>query len=226
MEITEFYGGSHPSEVPFYTQRDVAMVCGVPARTLGDWLRPTESGGMRDELIVGPGGPDGRLSFQNLVEAYIVRLMQDQGGVPTRRLRNFVVAERDRGVDRPFLRPDGYWVGTGVYRNVADDLVDASEWQQYVLRPIVERYVDRIQYEEDRPVELFPTYPGSDSRAIRIDPRVRFGRPTIDGTGIKTATVWERAKAGETIRAIAEGYGLDEDLAAEAYRYEVSRRAA
>ena len=199
-------------------------MCGIPPSTLRSWLAGTKTGADADALIVGPEGADGRLSFQNLVEAYVIRLMQTQGGVSTRRLRNTVLSERERGIARPFLNPEAYRVGSGVYVEDDEDLVDASEWRQYVLQPLIEQYISRIEFEDGRPVELFPAYPGEDNRAVKLDPRIRFGRPAIKGTGIRTLTIWGRVKSGEKIQDIAEGYGIDPDLAVGAYRYEVSRR--
>ena len=226
MEITKFYSGQHPSEVPFYSQRDVAAVCGLSPSTLRGWLAPTKRDGVSDALIDGPEGADGRLSFQNLAEAYLVVQLRSQGGVSVRRLRNTVVYHRGRGIERPFLNAEDWLVGGGIYLSDGDDLVDASDWGQYVLEPIIGGYIDRLEVDAGKPITLYPAYGGGDGRAVKVDPRVRFGSPSIVGTGIRTATIWARAQSGEKLPDIAEGYGIELDLAAEALRYEASRHAA
>ncbi|MBK7013310.1 MAG: DUF433 domain-containing protein [Xanthomonadales bacterium] len=45
--------------------------------------------------------------------------------------------------------------------------------------------------------------------AVVIDPKRGFGRPVLDGRGIRTEVVVERFQAGESIASLAEDYGLD-----------------
>ena len=41
---------------------------------------------------------------------------------------------------------------------------------------------------------------------VVIDPRLGFGRPVIEGTGIRTEVIVDRFRAGEKIESIAEDY--------------------
>ncbi|MEM1094349.1 MAG: DUF433 domain-containing protein [Bacteroidota bacterium] len=176
-------------------------------------------------MLISPEGEKGRLSFQNLVEAYAIKQLRRQGGVSTRRLRNAAIYYREQGFPRPFLNIKEDWlVGTGIYRIVGDDLVDATDWGQYVLRPIINQYSSRVTYDNGQPVEFFPAFGQDGSRDVKVDPRIRFGHPAIAGTGIRTATIWSRAQSGEKLRDIADGYAVEEHLAAAALRYEASRR--
>ena len=59
-----------------------------------------------------------------------------------------------------------------------------------------------------------------------IDPHVSFGRPVITGTGILTAVIAERYKAGEAIAELAEDYGRESLEIEEAIRCELTSRAA
>jgi uncharacterized protein (DUF433 family) len=62
-------------------------------------------------------------------------------------------------------------------------------------------------------------------KAVVIDPYVSFGRPVLAGTGIATAVVAERYKAGESIADLAEDYGRQALEIEEAIRCELSVQA-
>ena len=53
-----------------------------------------------------------------------------------------------------------------------------------------------------------------------IDPNVQFGRPCIASTGVPTAIVCERYKAGDAIEALAHDFGCKRSNIEAAIRYE------
>jgi len=55
---------------------------------------------------------------------------------------------------------------------------------------------------------------------IGIDPTIAFGRPVVLSRGISTATIVERIDAGETLRAVADDYGLTTTDVEQAVVYE------
>jgi len=59
-----------------------------------------------------------------------------------------------------------------------------------------------------------------DPRFISIDPRVRFGRPVIAGTGIPTAEIASRFRAGDSSAELADEYGRSQLEIEEAIRCE------
>jgi uncharacterized protein (DUF433 family) len=59
-----------------------------------------------------------------------------------------------------------------------------------------------------------------------IDPKVSFGRPVVAGTGIPTAVLAERFKAGDTISELADDYGANADAIEDAIRCELDVRHA
>jgi uncharacterized protein (DUF433 family) len=56
---------------------------------------------------------------------------------------------------------------------------------------------------------------------VVIDPQVAFGKPVLVNTGIPTATVAERYKAGESVDDLAEDYDLKRAQIEEAIRCEL-----
>ena len=61
---------------------------------------------------------------------------------------------------------------------------------------------------------------------LAINPAVGFGKPVIAGTGIPTAVLAERFKAGESVQALAEDYGAEKTAIEEAIRVELDLRIA
>ena len=59
-----------------------------------------------------------------------------------------------------------------------------------------------------------------------INPLVAFGRPVVSGTGIPTAIIAERWKAGESFNDLAKDYGLEREKIEEAIRCEFEMKAA
>ncbi len=88
------------------------------------------------------------------------------------------------------------------------------------------QYLERIDWARDgTPAKLFPftrKRPPNGPKPIVIDPTLAFGRPVLAGTGIATAVVAERFKAGESIRDLAKDYGRSNLEIEEAIRLELS----
>jgi uncharacterized protein (DUF433 family) len=59
-----------------------------------------------------------------------------------------------------------------------------------------------------------------------MDPRISLGRPVIAGTGIATAVVADRYKAGETMEELAQDYGRDRLEIEQAIQCELRVEAA
>ena len=111
-----------------------------------------------------------------------------------------------------------------------DRLVNLSKEGQLGLRECLQGYLRRIEHgESGLATRLYPftrkdTTAGSPTR-VMIDPRIAFGRPVITGTGIPTATVFERYFAGETREQLSEDYERSVEDIDEAIRWEHARAA-
>jgi uncharacterized protein (DUF433 family) len=89
--------------------------------------------------------------------------------------------------------------------------------------------LDRIEWSGERPIALFPIGPNRanrEERPIRISPLVAFGRPVLSGTRIPTLVVFDRFSAGESVRELAEDFGVPDEAVEEAVRAESAKAAA
>jgi uncharacterized protein (DUF433 family) len=227
VEVSAFYGGKDPRELPFYSQREAADFLGIPRSTLRGWMswtltKPGEERGYGAPLIVGPEGAEGRLSFNNLIEAYVLTTLRKTEDVKMTRLRRAIWTARDRRLaERPLLSRSLLVSGDLFWRS-GDDLINLSQTGQYVIRRLLDAYLKRIQWDRDeRPLRLYPLIPvNPTSETVVIDPRIGFGRPTVAGYGVSTAMIAQRVDAGEPIEGVAEDYDLTPEMVADVLLYE------
>lgn len=110
------------------------------------------------------------------------------------------------------------------------DLVNISQSGQLAMRKIVEAYLRRVEWGAAGVVaRLYPFIhkrTPAEPKVIVIDPRISFGRPVLAGSGIPTAVIAERYKAGESIDQLADDYGRERLDIEEAIRCELDERAA
>jgi uncharacterized protein (DUF433 family) len=108
-------------------------------------------------------------------------------------------------------------------------LVNISQLGQLAIRKFLEAYLRRVERDETGIVARL--YPFTRKRApddptvIVIDPRISFGRPVLVGSGIPTAVIAERYKAGESVDELADD-GRKRLEIEEAIRCELDERAA
>jgi uncharacterized protein (DUF433 family) len=216
-----------PGELPLYSVGEAARYLNLPASTLSSWVKGRDyvAGGRKKRWaplirIADPKGSS--LSFNNLVEAHVLKAIRTRHGVPMRGVQ--VALEHARklhGIDRLFLsnelravgmRPEdsGRKSAGALFLETLGEVEEISAGGQLVIRKALTRHLDRIERDSrGMPARLFPFVARYSERDILIDPRVSFGRPVLSKRGIRVATVVDRVEAGETIEHIADNYGLD-----------------
>jgi uncharacterized protein (DUF433 family) len=110
------------------------------------------------------------------------------------------------------------------------DLINITQQGQIAMRSILRVYLSRIERDASGvPDKLYLfTRPRSvdEPKVIAMDPYVSFGRPVLVGTGITTAIIAERYKAGESIEELAGDYARPPHDIQEAIRCELATKAA
>lgn len=98
-----------------------------------------------------------------------------------------------------------------------------DEGQTALIRKHLMLRLDRVETEGDVPVRIFPPTrdPAETSpRIVVLDPRVRFGRPTLAGRGLPTDSLFERYQASDSVAVLAKDYEITPSEVEEAIRYE------
>jgi len=233
MTSTDIYGGKNPRELPLYTIADAGRVVRINPATLRTWALgrsyPTRSGQKSwSPLIRAADHKRGLLSFVNLVEVHVLSTLRGKQ-VRVERIRSATKFIRDEvGTAHPLADVDVHTDCVDIYVEYLGRLINISS-AQATLRPLVERYLERVERDEKGLASrLFPITrdDGSNARSVVIDPGRRFGRPILESTNLETAIVADRFFAGDSTAVLASDFGIEEAKVEEAIRFESQLRAA
>jgi len=233
-----------PRDIPIYSIPQAAQYLRLPKDRLRHWVKGWFSETKAEkrffesliklphhntfELL--PQSKTTLLSFTNLVEAHVLIAIVKA----TRFDQKQLSTELDY-INSHFSTPHLYAriefqiEGIALLFERCGQQLAASDREQEA-RQILATYFDRIVRDEvGLPIKLFPftKLSGSDEpKTVMIDPRISFGRPVLAGTGIPTAMLAERYKAGDSIDELAEDYNCDRLQIEEGIRCELPLVAA
>ena len=229
-------GHDDPRELPAYIVQEAAHYLLIPQATLRSWVvgryYPTESGRkFFRPVVLPPNKKPVLLSFVNLVEAHVLDAIRREHHIPLPKVRIAIDYLRQHfGSPHPLADQSFETDGINLFVQKYGQLINISQAGQTAMRQLLEAHLKRIERDpRGVPIRLFPFTRKRDPeepRAIVIDPRVSFGRPVLAGTGIRTATIAERYKAGESIGQLAADYERQPLEIEEAVRCELQLEAA
>lgn len=230
-----FYRGSDPRELPAYAIAEAAHYLRIPVATLRSWVvgRPYPvKGGSRyfQPVIHLPNKDRHLLSFVNLVEAHVLDAVRRKYEVPLPKVRTAVAfLRRAFNTVHPLADQRIETDGRELFVRQVGQLISASQDGQLAMSALLDAHLKRIEWDPSGlALRLYPftrkrTAP--EPKVVVIDPRVSFGRPVLVGTGIPTAVIADRYKAGESIAQLADDYCRDSLVIEEAIRCELAEAA-
>lgn len=230
----DIYGGQDPRDVARYGIAEAARYLKIPPTTLRPWVAGRE---YRDRakpfhpLIITPEKNPFRLSFHNLVEAYVLRALRIEHKVSIDDVRQAIdFAQKRCNVKRLLLSPELRTSAGELLLEKYGELINLTRSGQLMMRKLFEAHLKRIEWDQANvPRHLYPFLTSSDYRdeqkIIVIDARRAFGRPIISRCGISTAVIVERIDAGESEQDIAADYGLEKEEFDAAMLYEYREAA-
>ena len=239
MQKEDIYGGQDPREMPAYSIPEAAHYLQLPPSTLRSWTKgwryPTRAGEKRSTpLITPPAAPEQGprlLSFVNVVESHVLNAVRREHRITMPKVREALTyLEGYLPSTHPLADQKFETDGVDLFIEQYGRLVNISQDGQLAIRHVLRLYLSRI--ERDRagvPVKLYlftRSLQADEPKVVAIDPYVSFGRPILVGTGIPTAVIADRYKAGESIHALAEDYERPPRDIEEAIRCELHPKAA
>lgn len=222
MAKVDLYQGRDPRDVPTYSIREAAGYMRLPPTTLRQWV----SGAVRVIPLAGTRPP--LLSFWNLVEAYVLAALRRHHRVPLQRVRKALrFVERELDTPRPLIEQEFLTNGLDLFVEYYGKLVNTSRAGQTEIRSLLEASLRRVERDPKGLAErLFPwAREPEEPREVEIDPRRAFGKLVVAGTGIPTAILAGRLRAGETLGHLARDYNLKLDQVGAALRWELGAQA-
>ena len=229
-----------PREVPSYGISEAAQYLRIPRTTVRDWVTgrslPNELTPRRTQPIIPISKSTPRLlSFINLVEVHVLDAIRRQHNISLEKVRKAVqFLQKQFPTKHPLANHQFKTDGINLFIDKYGQLIDITQEGQLAIKEIMKAHLKRIEWDSQGiPQKLYPfTHKREFSpekiepTVVVIDPRVSFGRPIIVGTGIPTAIIAERYKAGESIEDLADDYGLNTLQIQEAIRSELWVEAA
>lgn len=225
-----------PRELPSYGIAEAAHYLRIPNATLRDWVLGrsylTNAGRTFSKPIIFLPEKDRHLlSFVNLVEAHVLDAIRREHKISLQKVRRALDYLTKHFPSRHPLAEQNFETdGLDLFVQKYGQLINLSRTGQLAIRSLLEAHLRRIDRDTaGLPVRLFPftrKRQPEEPKAVVIDPYVSFGRPVLVGTGIATAIIAERYKAGESMDELAEDYGRERLEIEEAVRCELEIEAA
>jgi uncharacterized protein (DUF433 family) len=226
-------------DLPAYSAADAARYLGIPIGTLQSWLRgrsyPTSLGPKRFEpLIERPNPAFSQMSFTNLVEAHMLRVIRQVHTVRLDKVRTALdYFEQQFQVRHPLANIQFQTDGVDLFVESIGRLINASRSGQLAMREMLQHLLKQVEYEQGMATKLYLLSSGRTDQSqanvektLVIDPRISYGRPLLVGTGIPADVLVSRYKAGESIDDIAEDYSCDRLQVEDAIRCELLLQVA
>jgi uncharacterized protein (DUF433 family) len=231
-------------DVPLYTIADAARIVDVPTSTLASWAkgyvrktpgRPEVAGGAIITQIPAHRLREPSIPFVGLAEALVLAAVR-RSGVPMQRIRPALnQLEAQLGLAHALASRRLYTDGAEILFDFAESHQSTDEGRlvgdlvvvrnnQRVFVPIIESYLQRIEYAADGYAALIrvPAYKHAD---VVADPTRAFGAPIFERGGVRVDDVLERFWAGETIEDLSGEFGVPADQLEDVLRV-ASRPAA
>jgi uncharacterized protein (DUF433 family) len=219
-----------------YALTEAAHYLLIPGATLRSWTlgRPyLTRGGKRffQPVLIPPAKGTSRLSFINIVEAHVLDSIRKKHKISLDKVRIAIEYLRQKlGSQHPLADFRFQTDGVDLFLERYGELVNVSRAGQMAMREMLQAHLQRVDRDsKGRPIRLYPFTRREEIAApklVMMDPRIAFGRPVLAGTGIPTAVIAERYKAGDSVEVLATDYGRDRLEIEEAIRCELQLEAA
>lgn len=228
---TDLYSGRDPRDLPIYSVAAAARHIKMSPATLRSWVAGR---GYRDRsgkrhfsppIIERPDPEDDRLSFNNLVEAHVLRALRVRHSVPMPAVRGALdYAQREMKIERLLINKALRAAPGELFLERYQRLLSLAPAGQFAMKRVLDSFLERVVHDaEGMPQKLFP-FPGpgkaASARAISIDPRIAFGAPVIADKGVRTEFLVDLYNGGESVEDLATFYDLEVSDVEAAILYE------
>jgi len=204
---------------PVYTTAEAARYLRLPASTVRAWAfgqRYRVNGESRrfQPVIATADSRGRRLSFINLVELLVLAAIRKKHRVAMKQVRGAVDYLRKRHPsDHPLADHQFQTNGIDLFVEKYGELLNISRDGQIAMKDVIQRYLKLVERDASGvPFKLhLPRRADAPDAlaAVVIDPQRGFGRPVLDGRGIRTEVIIDRFHAGESVASLADDYALD-----------------
>lgn len=171
------------------------------------------------------------INFLGLIEFYFYYFLRDQQKWTPQAIKKLhTQLSHDFDTSYPFaslkIKPHK--------RNQKDDKMEAwVEHQDFLLqadgklqpsfKEFIEPFLGQIEFGDDLLAKRF--YPLKQSKSIVVDPKKQFGKPIINGKGVRTEVIYKFYMGGESMESICKLYDLKLEQVESAILYHEPKAA-
>ncbi len=224
VSAIDIYRGRRPEDVPAYSAAEAAALVNIARSTLRTWVhgRPYVARGKPawfQPVIRLPKDSKGFLSFTNLVEAHALAALRRKHRLSLKTIRTALRFTHDKlKIEHPLASEDFRTNGIDLFIGRLGSLINVSREGQLAMKEVLERSLERVEYDAGHAVRLFPLLRDGAPRSIIIDPRRAFGRPVIEGTSVPVEDVRARFDAGDSVMSLSDDFEVAPELIEDALR--------
>jgi uncharacterized protein (DUF433 family) len=203
--------------IPTYSVTDASRYLNIPLPTIRTWLNGRKydtKQGKREflPLIQRPSAKMSQLSFTNLIEAHILRVIRTIHNISLDKVRIALdyISERFN-TNHPLATKQFSTDGVDLFLEEVGHLVNVSRSGQLAMKKVLTDLLTRIEWDKNNlAAKLYPDFNYvNDNKIIEISPYISFGKPVITGTGIPIKILTELYDAGDSLESIAEDYNCE-----------------
>ncbi len=218
--MVHFYGGIDPSDMPLYSYAAAARTLKLPNSTVRWWVQGRDQ--KYEPVLKADSGS--LLSFKDLLELYVVKVLRKNRGVTLPAIRRAVAYAEQLGIRRVLLSENLATYAGNVLLAGLSETVAISLSGQRLLHELIDGLIERIDRDVVGAPVLHPDFVGEQLSGaklpVSVSPVVAFGAPTISGTGIRTSMAKARVDSGEKVDEVASDYDVPPALITAAVYFE------
>ena len=147
------------------------------------------------------------ISFLDLISMRMIAILRSRK-IALEEIRNTEIwLRKDLGIPSP-LASKGLWTyGHHIYIKFEEHILAASKFGQQAM-DFVRSWLSEVEidmtFDSNELADTWLIY-----KDIRLNPKIQFGEPCIDGTRIPISTIWSNYIAGDTVKTISCAHNLN-----------------
>jgi uncharacterized protein (DUF433 family) len=194
-----------------YLVKDVAKILNLDYSRVRRWIKEYWDGKLTDGVNYVFGEKDNiAINFLSLIEFYTFYHLRLQG-LSAKKIRE-LHDEQSKTLSTlyPFAMAQDYYVEKGnysmsVYYKYDGSLIKSNKKGQLSFE-FLSSFLVKVDFGNGNIAKRF--FPLNNSKNVVVDPSRQFGQPIINGTNIKTQTIYNLHKGGETNENICTLYDI------------------
>jgi len=205
--------------------KDVSKILHLDYNKVYRWIIGYWDGHLKEDFNYTFGQKGNKaINFYSLIEFYTFFKLREKGLSPhaIRKLHDEMIVVYK--TPYPFAMAQDYFVEKRrkkafVYYKYLESLIKSDKKHQFSLN-FLEKFLERVEFDDNNLAKRF--FPLENSRNIVVDPKHQFGQPTIAGTNIKTQSIYNLYKGGESYENICNLYDVDKSSVQDAVTFHKS----